>query len=87
MGIIGGPPIGGVGSMPGRGGPPVLEPANVSEKINIKTTYYHVHNSELHYILRASFALTKQKTCTCVNVFCKNYYVVRQHKISCKHYT
>lgn len=25
MGIIGGPPIGGVGSMPGRGGPPKFQ--------------------------------------------------------------
>lgn len=25
MGIIGGPPMGGVGSMPGRGGPPKLQ--------------------------------------------------------------
>lgn len=28
MGIIGGPPIGGVGSMPGRGGPPESQTAN-----------------------------------------------------------
>lgn len=33
MGIIGGPPIGGVGSMPGRGGPPTLQTMSIIQVI------------------------------------------------------
>lgn len=36
MGIIGGPPIGGVGSMPGRGGPPVLQTENGSVRSTLR---------------------------------------------------
>lgn len=56
MGIIGGPPIGGVGSMPGRGGPPVLQ-TSCQCKVNVKTMYYafeleqiHMHHSEISFV-------------------------------------
>lgn len=37
MGIMGGPPIGGVGSMPGRGGPVLQQTANVSTQLLPRT--------------------------------------------------
>lgn len=46
MGIIGGPPIGGVGSMPGRGGPPVLQTANVSEQPVLRQCTEIAHESD-----------------------------------------
>lgn len=39
IGIIGGPPIGGVGSMPGRGGPAAFETEKCQCTINVKTLY------------------------------------------------
>lgn len=49
MGIIGGPPIGGVGSIPGRGGPPeLLKTANIKWSINVETAYHAQDLSQIY---------------------------------------
>lgn len=72
MGIIGGPPIGGVGSIPGRGGPALSQTANIIvQKHSAAVAFCHTH----------------VKLCVCVTtqlVFLINQSVNRDHAFACR---